>query len=254
MRLRVTEAVASLLEEAASCSSVPKDVRDSAAKLRGADGIPWDDLKSIVEAYRKASPSKPVYLHKLCSPGDVLLPSPPARERNPELVARLAKLQEQVDNKRYSDMVSDITEKERKADELRSGLLPTSRHQLTYGAHVLVAMFTCWSVAYYTTKWYLKWDERWAGMAGVVGLTAGLVVETLLLIIRSAEIVPLEERMPDLFDKHKVAAAYAAVAEMKKKEREAAKAGRGKGKGQGKGDGKGKAGAEAAPVESKKAR
>lgn len=39
-----------------------------------------------------------------------------------------------------------------------------------------------------------------AGLLGVVGLTTGLLVETLLLIIRSNRPVPLEDRMPHLFD------------------------------------------------------
>ena len=49
---------------------------------------------------RAANPGKPVYLHKICSQRDVILPSPPVKEKSPELVARLAKLQAELDNKR----------------------------------------------------------------------------------------------------------------------------------------------------------
>ncbi len=48
----------------------------------------------------KQNPSKPKYLHQLCSQRDIALHAPAPKERNPELVARLAKLQEQLDNKR----------------------------------------------------------------------------------------------------------------------------------------------------------
>lgn len=162
-------------------------------------------------------------------------------------------------------MVSDITAAERKADEQRGGLLPSTRLQLSFGAHVLVTMFTFWAVAYYGTKMWFKYDELWvgirrvlllylfasrlrsgcvanapallpctwltspsgrttcckclqccfvvepvmrstrtclpawpsapqAGLAGAVGLTLGLLVETGLLIIRSNRPEPLEDR------------------------------------------------------------
>ncbi|GIL71871.1 hypothetical protein Vretifemale_2332 [Volvox reticuliferus] len=91
-------------------------------------------------------------------------------------------------------MVADITVRERKAEELRNSILPTSRLQLSFGAHVLVTMFTFWALAYYGSKLYLSYDELWAGMLGALGLTAGLLLETLLLIVRSNRPVPLEER------------------------------------------------------------
>lgn len=58
-------------------------------------------------------------------------------------------------------MVADITEHEQKAEEMRSSILPTSRLQLSFGAHVLVTMFTFWAVAYYGSKFYLSYDELW---------------------------------------------------------------------------------------------
>lgn len=116
-------------------------------------------------------------------------------------------------------MVSDITAAERKADEQRGGLLPSTRLQLSFGAHVLVTMFTFWAVAYYGTKMWFKYDELWAGLAGAVGLTLGLLVETGLLIIRSNRPEPLEDRMPHLFDKAQVDEAFAKLRELQAKDR-----------------------------------
>ncbi|KAG2432918.1 hypothetical protein HXX76_008648 [Chlamydomonas incerta] len=223
LSLRVTEGVATLLEDAASCSSIPQDVREDARKLRGAEQIDWSSLKAVADAYRAANPSKPVYLHKLCSQRDVILPSPPVKEKSPELVARLAKLQAQLDNKRYDAMVADVTAAERKADELR-GVLPNARLQLSFGAHVLVAMFTFWATAFYGTKIWFGWDPLWSGLAGAVGLACGLIIETVLLIIRTNRFTTIEERMPELFDKDKVREAYAKVKEIKQREAEQRKA------------------------------
>ncbi|GLI64005.1 hypothetical protein VaNZ11_007159 [Volvox africanus] len=215
LSLRVTESIASLLEEAVSCPGTSENVKTDAARLRAFGSIRWDDLKAIVSEVRKANAAKSIYLHQLCSHRDVILPIPPPKEKSPELQARLAQLQEALDNKRYSEMVADITVGERKAEELRGSILPTSRLQLSFGAHVLVTMFTFWALAYYGSKLYLSYDELWAGLLGALGLTAGLLLETLLLIIRSNRPAPLEERMPELFDKAKVREAYALVREMK---------------------------------------
>jgi hypothetical protein len=65
-------------------------------------------------------------------------------------------------------MVADITENERKAEELRGSILPTSRLQMSFGAHVIVTMFTFWAVAYYGSKFYLSSDELWVRAARAV--------------------------------------------------------------------------------------
>jgi hypothetical protein len=65
-------------------------------------------------------------------------------------------------------MVADITQAERKADEMRGALLPTSRLQLSFGAHVVVTMFTGWAATYYGTKYYLNFDDVW--VSGSVSL------------------------------------------------------------------------------------
>lgn len=62
-------------------------------------------------------------------------------------------------------MVADITEKERAAEEMRNSILPTTRLQLTFGAHVLVTMFTFFAVAYYGSKWFFGYSELWVSYA-----------------------------------------------------------------------------------------
>ncbi|KXZ47022.1 hypothetical protein GPECTOR_38g259 [Gonium pectorale] len=239
-------------------------IKASARELRAAERIPWDDLKSITEAYKKANPGRPVYLSQLCGPSDIVLQAPPAKGKSPELQARLNRLQEELENRRYSEMVADITEGERRAEELRGSVLPSARLQLSFGAHVLVTMFTFWAVAFYGTKFYLGYDDRWAGLSGALGLTAGLLLETTLLIIRTNRPVPLEERMPELFDSAKVAEAYAKVRELKAADKESRRKARpgpgaagggggGSGNGSGRPGGKG-AGSGAATAESKKSR
>lgn len=72
----------------------------------------------------------------------------------------------------YASMVSDITQKERDAEAMR-GLLPNARLQLSYGAHVLVTMFTFFSLGYYGSKHYLHFDELWVSGAQCTWLPGG---------------------------------------------------------------------------------
>lgn len=67
---------------------------------------------------------------------------------------------------RYAEMVADITEVERKAEDQRGSILPSTRLQLSFGAHVLVTMFSFFALGYYGSKWYLEYDELWVCAAG----------------------------------------------------------------------------------------
>ena len=126
---------------------------------------------------RKAKPQQDWLLHQICHGSSLALAPPPQRHKSPELQARLKKLQEELDNKRYNEMVSDITCAERKADEMRGSLLPSVRLQLSFGAHVLVTMFTFWAAAFYGCKWFARWDDLWVSCcthaAGRPGECAG---------------------------------------------------------------------------------
>lgn len=60
-------------------------------------------------------------------------------------------------------MVADITGRERKAEEMRDAVLPTARLQLSFGAHVLVTMFTFFALCYYGSKQFLGFNETKVG-------------------------------------------------------------------------------------------
>lgn len=60
---------------------------------------------------RSGAHSKGPYLHQACQGGELLVASPSEREKSPELKARLAKLQKQLEAQQYAAMVKDITQK-----------------------------------------------------------------------------------------------------------------------------------------------
>ncbi len=79
-------------------------------------------------------------------------PRPPAHT--------LVHTQGQLEDKLYASMVADITQAERRAASMQ-GMLPTYRAQLSFGAHVLVTMFTGFALGYWGSKIWLGWDELW---------------------------------------------------------------------------------------------
>ena len=71
---------------------------------------------------------------------------------------------------RYDAMVADITVAEREAEERRDSILPSARLQLTFGAHVIVAMGTMYAFAYYATKMWLGFNDTWVSRGGGGGV------------------------------------------------------------------------------------
>ena len=73
--------------------------------LLGLNDIKW--LDSFLEEHRKSSNDK-IYFHELLEGADVNLPEPSVKPRNPELVARLEKLQAQQNARDYASMTKGV--------------------------------------------------------------------------------------------------------------------------------------------------
>lgn len=172
------------------------DLYDTCEACRTSKTVAWATLKQLHGCSNIAD--RPL-LHQLCQGSAVLLHPPKPRVRSKALQERLSKLQSDLDDKKYAEMVSDITAKEREAQEMRNSILPTFRLQASFGIHVIVTMGTFFAIGWYAGKVSFK-SDAWAGLGGALGLTFGMLLETLLLIIRSNRPAPLEERMPHLTD------------------------------------------------------
>ena len=87
-----------------------------------------------------------------------MLPTPPPKPPNPELEARRKQLQANLENMQYARMVEDVTQNEREAESMK-GMLPSAQSQMSFGAHVLVTMFTFFALCYWGGKQYLGLGE-----------------------------------------------------------------------------------------------
>ncbi|XP_033232137.1 transmembrane protein 199 [Belonocnema kinseyi] len=92
-----------------------KDVPENLIALKSSSKKPetlltLKDLKwlsSYLEEQRKSSENK-IYLHELLEGADVTLPEPEVKPRNPQLVARLEKLQAQQNARDYASMTKGV--------------------------------------------------------------------------------------------------------------------------------------------------
>jgi hypothetical protein len=169
----LTEETRALLSSSEPCSSAT---------------IRWPLLKSIVEDLNRKGGG--YLLHELCKGSNLSFPQPPPRPPRPkELDERNKILQDRLDEKQYQGWVADVTQKERAANELReeAALLPTFWLQVGFTMHLIVTMGTFYAI-FYVASIYVGVDRIhpvWTHLAGVAGLTFGLLLETFLLIIRS---------------------------------------------------------------------
>ena len=89
-----------------------QETRAQAGSLLPKQTVPWAQLKQLVQQLKAVQPDEPgLQLHTVCKGSQLVLQPPQARQKSPELQARLAKLQAALDQQHYDRMVHDVTEK-----------------------------------------------------------------------------------------------------------------------------------------------
>uniref|UniRef100_A0A803LU04 Uncharacterized protein n=1 Tax=Chenopodium quinoa TaxID=63459 RepID=A0A803LU04_CHEQI len=101
--------------------------------------------------------------------------------KSEELKARLKKLEELAERKAYAELVKDITPKEPNEP------FSTYKDQLGFGLHVVVIMFTGYLVGYIAFRALFDRNPIMSTAGGILGLVLGMLVETLLFIIRTTD-------------------------------------------------------------------
>lgn len=180
----VTKEIALVLEKVLDQDDATEEVKCKAKDALAQSHVSWRFLASIVQQLRASSKEKQLWLHRVCLGSKLYLPEVSKAPRSPELVKRLEKIQAKLDQQEYDRMVADITVDERAAEERRKEILPNYRLQMTFGAHVIVTMGAFYAMAYYASR-LVGASEVWALLCGVLGLTFGMLLETILLITRS---------------------------------------------------------------------
>ncbi|KAF2290648.1 hypothetical protein GH714_014865 [Hevea brasiliensis] len=173
-----TEPIRSFLLSASKEPHLSHELRDLASTLISQNHIHYRSLRSIWIA---SDPSTRPELIRLFSGSQFIFNSPKPREKSEELKARLKKLQELAERNAYQELVKDITPKKDENEPFSS-----YKDQLGFGLHVALTMFTGYLVGYAAFRALFGHNPAMSAAGGILGLVCGMLVETLLFIIRTS--------------------------------------------------------------------
>ncbi|KAK1368230.1 ATPase, vacuolar ER assembly factor, Vma [Heracleum sosnowskyi] len=142
--------------------------------------IPYTSLRSI---WFSSDPSTRPELLSLLRGSTLIFPSPKPREKSEELKVRLRKLEEVAERKAYDELVKDITPRKGVEEPFSS-----YKDQLGFGLHVVLTMFTGYLVGYAAFRALFGHSPVMNAAGGILGLVVGMLVETLLFIVRASTI------------------------------------------------------------------
>ncbi|XVE65312.1 hypothetical protein DITRI_Ditri07aG0170900 [Diplodiscus trichospermus] len=177
--ITVTESIRSFLLSASNDQNLSQELRELALTLSSRTSAPYKHIRSIwVGSNVETKPG----LISLFSGSNFVLSSPKPREKSEELKERLRKLKEIAERKEYQELVKDITPK-KDSDEPFS----TYKDQLGFGLHVALIMFTGYLVGYLAFRALFNHSPVMNAAGGILGLVFGMLLETLLFIIRTSD-------------------------------------------------------------------
>jgi len=146
----------------------PQDLQQACKQYVDADRIPWRLAQSLCARSRSpGAPQTPAWLHAAACGSAVLLRSPAPRARSAALEKRLEALQGELDNKRYAEMVADVTVNERRLEAFSSEMFPSTRLQLSFGLNVVVTMGAFCALGWIGMRWstgsdaWVRWLISW---------------------------------------------------------------------------------------------
>ncbi|XP_010256404.1 PREDICTED: uncharacterized protein LOC104596808 [Nelumbo nucifera] len=174
-----SETIRSFLRSASKDSNLTDELRKSASNLLSQTSVPYKSLRTIW--FASPSSTRPKLL-QLFSGSDFVFSSPKPREKSEELKVRLRRLEELAEQKAYEEIVKDITP-EKSTNEPFSSY----KDQLGFGLHVVLTMFTGYLVGYAAFRALFNHSPIMNAAGGILGLVGGMLLETLLFIIRTSQ-------------------------------------------------------------------
>ncbi|XP_059642930.1 uncharacterized protein LOC132284818 [Cornus florida] len=173
-----TETIRSFLTSASDDSYLSDDLRRTASSLSIQPSLPYKSIRSLWFA---SPPSSRPDLIQLFSGSHFIFTSPKPREKSEELKARLRKLAEAAERNAYAELVKDITPRKSETEPFSS-----YKDQLGFGIHVVLIMFTGYLVGYAAFRALFNHSPIMNAAGGILGLVGGMLLETLLFIIRTS--------------------------------------------------------------------
>ncbi len=189
MKLRVTASISKLIDD------VKKEERCS-EEVSQQETVSWDELKELY--MRSGYASRGITLKSVCQGSSIDLPKAKVRRtdgKSAELVRHLEMLQRQLEQKQYDAMVKDVTVGERLAREREELSFSGYKEYMRFGVHVM-SMMAVFFMFGYAASYRVFHTESLRILCGVVLMFCGMVMETILLVIKENKIPPrVKKRM-----------------------------------------------------------
>ncbi|KAK6246634.1 ATPase [Theobroma cacao] len=176
--ITVTESIRLFLLSASNDPCLSQEFRQLALNLSSRTNAPYKPIRSIWIGSDVGTRPK---LISLFSGSDFVFTSPKLREKSEELKQRLRKLKEIAERKEYEDLVKDITPKKDLNEPFSN-----YKDQLGFGLHVALIMFTGYLGGYFAFRALFNHNSTMNAAGGILGLVLGMLLETLLFIIRTS--------------------------------------------------------------------
>lgn len=189
--ISTTENMHLFLAGASAGTELSDDLRELASSLSDHTTVPYKHLRSI---WIGSNPSTRPDLMGLLSGSNFVFCSPRPREKSEELKARLRKLEEASERKAYDELVKDINPR-KPVDEPFSSY----KDQMGFGLHVALTMFTGYLMGYYAFRALFSHSPAMSAAGGILGLVIGMLVETLLFIIKISSLDKIPARKATTF-------------------------------------------------------
>ncbi|CAD6204608.1 unnamed protein product [Miscanthus lutarioriparius] len=180
LAVAATDPIRSFLLTAAASVDLAADLRDLASDLISDPAVSYRALRTI---WCANPPDTRPQLRDLLQGADFVLRSPKPREKSDQLKARLEKLREIQERKEYAELVRDVVPP---SEDDSPEPFSSYKDQIGFGLHVVVIMFTGYLVGFAMFKALFNNSAVLNAAGGILGLVGGMLVETVLFIIRSS--------------------------------------------------------------------
>ncbi|EFJ24618.1 hypothetical protein SELMODRAFT_271067 [Selaginella moellendorffii] len=177
LRFHSTAGIQEFLDAASSSASLlPDRVSELALRYKDASVVPYQVIRDVWSNF--APEARPSF-RRLLEGATFAFHSPKPREKPKELQERLQKLQELADQKAYKDLVKDVVKENEEMVPLS-----TYKDQIGFGLHVIVTMFTGFLLGFALFRSQFEESVVLHVAGGLIGLFAGMILETVLFIVR----------------------------------------------------------------------
>ncbi|CAK7356116.1 unnamed protein product [Dovyalis caffra] len=204
LTISITEPIRSFLLTASKDTELSEQLQDLALNLSSQHNLHYKAFRTI---WIQSPPSTRPDLIRLFSGSNFIFSSPKPREKSEELKARLRKLEEMAERNAYAELVKDITPRKNTNEPFSSykdqfgfgfqlvaltvinlyHFNPTLNELVIWDSlHVVLIMFTGYLVGYATFRALFGHSSAMSAAGGILGLVCGMLVETLLFIIRTS--------------------------------------------------------------------